>query len=212
MQRQRPAQPNRKNDDRAYSRQDVSDELLMARYQRGDREAFGSLVKRHRVRVYNVVLRLVQHPAHADELAREVFLRVVQQAGEFKHEARFSTWLYTFARQLCVDHLRRRQQLRYASRDQSPAPDSERTPVEHDSAERPAKPSRVGESLLRAVDALPLDQREVFLLRQIGELPVKEIAEVTGSTEGGVRSRMRAALEQVQQALSEFEEYARELK
>ncbi len=222
MQRKRAVSNAKKNalDRDAYTSDEISDELLMARYQRGDRAAFALLVKRHKVRIYNFVLRQVRDPAVAAELAQDVFLRVVQRAGEFKHEARFSTWLYAVARNLCIDHLRKQRHRRHPSLDAAPSSDAEgrtlgeRIPDPHhgSSVERAASASQVGESIVRAVDALPEDQKEVFLLREIGNLPFKEIAEVTGVGENTVKSRMRYALERLQQALSEFEEYARELK
>ena len=63
-----------------------------------------------------------------------------------------------------------------------------------------------------AVEALPDEQREVFLLREVSNVPFKEIAEIVGASENTVKSRMRCALERLQAALSEFEEYARALR
>src|SRR4026209_1055976 len=85
----------------------VADEALMLRYQRGDRAAFAELGSRHQRALYNLVLRHLRSRAIAEEVTQEAFLRVVQRAAEFKHEARFTTWLYTIARNLCVDHSRR---------------------------------------------------------------------------------------------------------
>ena len=63
-----------------------------------------------------------------------------------------------------------------------------------------------------AVETLPDDQREVFLMREVSNLAFKEIAEITGVSENTVKSRMRYALERLQNALSDYEEYARALK
>ena len=82
----------------------------MVRYQRGDREAFALLVKRYNKQVYNFVLRQLRTPALCEDVTQEVFMRLVQNAAEFKHEARFSTWLYAIARNLCIDQLRRFKQ------------------------------------------------------------------------------------------------------
>ena len=65
---------------------------------------------------------------------------------------------------------------------------------------------------MAALDALPGEQREVFLLRQVANLPFQEIASITGTPENTVKSRMRYALERLQEALTEFEEYARALR
>jgi len=66
--------------------------------------------------------------------------------------------------------------------------------------------------IVRAVELLPEEQREVFLLREIGHVPFKDIAEMTGVSENTVKSRMRYALERLQEALSEYEDYARALR
>ena len=68
------------------------------------------------------------------------------------------------------------------------------------------------ERIARAVDTLPDEQREVFLMREIANLPFKEIAEITGVPENTVKSRMRYALERLQEALAEYEDYARALR
>lgn len=203
----------------AYDSNSVTDELLMVRYQRGDRDAFGMLVRRHKSKIYNFVFRQVHNAGTSDEIAQDVFLRVVQRAGEFKHEARFSTWLYTIARNLCIDHLRRQSLRRHPSLDQEVSAGDSRVlgstiedPRPSSSVERSAVSNELARSITRAVDALPEDQKEVFLLREIANLPFKEIAEVTEAGENTVKSRMRYALERLQAALSEFEEYARELK
>lgn len=67
------------------------------------------------------------------------------------------------------------------------------------------------ERILAAIDALPDDQREVYLMREISNLRFKDIADITGVPENTVKSRMRYALERLQEALAEFEEHARAL-
>ena len=197
---------------------EADDEVLMLRYQRGDKNAFGALVRRYQVRVYNFVLRQLRSPATAEDVTQEVFLRVVQRANAFKHEARFSTWLYTIARNLCVDHLRKASLRKHPSLDQPQGRDpegqslGELVPDPRQNTERGALSSQVASSILRAVDELSDEQREVFLLREVANLPFREIAEVTDSSENTVKSRMRYALEHLQTKLSDFEEYARALR
>ena len=70
----------------------------------------------------------------------------------------------------------------------------------------------IRERVIAAVDLLPEEQREVFLMREVSNLPFKEIAEIVGVPENTVKSRMRYALERLQEALSDFEEYARALR
>jgi RNA polymerase sigma-70 factor, ECF subfamily len=202
----------------------VTDELLMIRYQRGDSEAFGWLVRRHNQRLYNFILRLVKNPSAAEELAQEAFLKIVKNSASFKHEARFSTWLYAIARNLCIDHQRKQRLRRHNSLDQpanqsQPTDQGSRTlgetvadPHPSSNVERSVTKGRMAEAMVGAVEALPDDQKEVFLLRELGGLPFKDIAEVTGVGENTVKSRMRYALERLQQALEAYKDHAQELK
>src|SRR3954468_7726151 len=89
------------------AREEVTDEVLMLRFQAGDRAAFPSLVRRHKTPIYNFILRLVRSGSSAEGLAQDVFVKIGQSAGDFKHESRFSTWAYAIARNLSIDHLRK---------------------------------------------------------------------------------------------------------
>lgn len=198
---------------------DATDEMLMVRYQRGDRQAFADLVRRHQRPVYNFVLQKLRQPNAAEDVTQEVFLRLVQNAAEFKHEARFATWLYTIARNLCIDQLRKAAHRRHPSLDEPAGLETDRTlgdgiADQHPKAsvERSLTSSQVLSSVVQALEALPEEQREVFLLREIANLPFKDIADVTGVPENTVKSRMRYALERLKLALSDFEEYARALR
>jgi len=206
----------------ADGREEVPDEALMLRYQGGDRGAFASLVKRHKTPVYNFILRQIRSTSLAEDLTQDVFVRVVQSAADFRHSARFSTWVYTIARNLCIDQLRKAQLRRHPSLDQpagtSPEDDGptlgERMADAHPSktVDRAAIGRELGDHIKSAVEALPEDQREVFLLREIGNIPFKDIAGMIGVPENTVKSRMRYALERLQRALGEYEDYARSLK
>jgi RNA polymerase sigma-70 factor (ECF subfamily) len=200
------------------SRAEMSDEELMIRFQRGDRQAFALLVRKHRTRLYNFALRQLGSGPTAEEVVQDAFVRVVQSAAEFKHAARFSTWLYTIGRNLCVDQMRKAALRRHPSLDepahatQEDGPSlGERTADARANVERAAVAVEIRERVLLAIDQLPPDQREVFLMREVGCLPFREIAEIVGASENTIKSRMRYALERLQAALSEFEEYARAL-
>jgi RNA polymerase sigma-70 factor (ECF subfamily) len=199
---------------------DVADEVLMMQFQGGDRAAFAVLVRRHKTPIFNFVLRQVRNRSAADDLTQDVFVRVVQNASTFKHEARFTTWAYSIARNLCIDHLRKMALRRHPSLEQPSgrAEDGptlgERLADEHPSAaaDRRAVSSDIAQRIVVAVEGLPAEQREVFLLRQLAKVPFKDIAEMTGVPENTVKSRMRYALERLQEALSEYEDYARALR
>jgi RNA polymerase sigma-70 factor (ECF subfamily) len=200
------------------SRDDAPDEALMARYQRGDTAAFALLAERHQTAIFNFVLRQIKTAAVAEEVVQEVFLRIIEGAATFKHEAKFTTWAYTIARNLCIDHARKASHRRHPSLDQREGSEGpllgERIADLHPRAatERAAVGTQIQERVIAAFEALPPEQREVFLLRQLGNLPFQEIAIVTGTPENTVKSRMRYALERLQEALTDFEEYARALR
>ncbi len=200
---------------------DATDEVLMVRFQRGERAAFAMLVRRHQGALFNFALRHVGAQAVAEELVQDAFVRVVQNAADFKHEARFTTWLYTILRNLCIDQLRRSAHRRHPSFDDPSAPRDggedgstllDKTADPEVSVERQATGTELRERIARAVETLPYDQREVFLLREVSNLPFREIAVITGVPENTVKSRMRYALERLQQALCDYEEYARALR
>jgi RNA polymerase sigma-70 factor (ECF subfamily) len=200
-------------------RTDPTDESLMIRFQSGDRAAFTVLVRRHQGPLFNFALRYLRSSPAAEEVVQDAFVRVVQNAAEFKHEARFSTWLYTIARNLCIDQTRKRALRRHPSLDEPKKAEEgdgptlgEQTADAKASVERAVVSLEIRERVAAAIDALPEEQREVFLMREVSNLPFKEIAEIVGISENTVKSRMRYALERLQEALSEFEEYARALR
>ena len=199
---------------------EVSDEVLMMKFQGGDRSAFASLVRRHKTPIFNFVLRQVRSRTTAEDITQDVFVRVVQNAASFKHEARFTTWVYTIARNVCTDHHRKMSLRRHPSLDQAAGKDpdgptlGDRIADSHPSAaaDRQTMSADIGKRISTAVEKLPPEQREVFLLRQFAKVPFKDIARMTGVPENTVKSRMRYALERLQEALCEYEDYARALR
>ncbi|MES1172175.1 MAG: RNA polymerase sigma factor [Bacteroidota bacterium] len=198
----------------------ASDESLMAQYQTGDASAFQELVLRHERPLWTFLRRFVGDAATAEDLLQEVFLRVVRAAGEWQREAKFSTWLYTIARNLCTDQARRAVHRRAASLDAPARPmeDEGSGPVLADriagggggaggglaQAEGAAMDRQLAVEIDRAVGALPPDQREVFLMREVMDMSFADIARAVGATEPTVKSRMRYALEKLRQALAGF--------
>jgi RNA polymerase sigma-70 factor, ECF subfamily len=200
--------------------QGISDEILLSRFHEGHVDAFEELLSRYRRPVFNFVLRSVRSVPAAEEILQEVFLRVVQRSGDFRGQSKFSTWLYTIARNQCIDHGRKMSYRRHASLD-APMRGGEdehgptlmdRVAAEAPGSDRTAIGKQLRDALARAIEELPDDQREVFLLRQVQNLAFKDIATIVGTSENTVKSRMRYALERLQQALAEYEDYLDQLK
>ena len=189
-------------------REEMSDQALMLRYQRGDRSAFVTLLRRYQVAIYNFVLRQLGSALSADEVAREVFLGVVREAPRFDYETPFSTRLFTIAQQLVRDE-RTRMPSRQLLQQGLLAPESGRTGVAGISLrDAPA----LEDSIVGAVEALPDDQKDVFLLREVADLPFSEIATVTRQSETAVKIQMQHALQRLRLALQDFDEYRRALR
>jgi RNA polymerase sigma-70 factor (ECF subfamily) len=169
----------------------------MRRFQRGDARAFPELVRRHRGPVFAFVLRWTSDRARAEDILQETWLKVVRGAEAWSPRARFSTWLYTIARNACVDGARRERSRASEPLEAEPAAD------ERSSPERAAASSELRPVLAAAIAALPESQREVFLLREMGGVPFHEIARITGAPEPTVKSRMRYALEALRARLAE---------
>src|SRR5688572_8487300 len=87
----------------------ATDEDLMQRVLGGDTIALDALFRRHHQRVHALCVRIVADASSADDLVQETFLRVMRFAGSYRGTARFTTWLYRIARNVCVDHLKHEQ-------------------------------------------------------------------------------------------------------
>jgi RNA polymerase sigma-70 factor (ECF subfamily) len=176
------------------------DERLMLRFQAGDVRAFEALVRRHRSPVFSFLVRLTGDRGRAEDLCQEVFLRVVKAAARWEERATFRSWLFTLARNLSVDEARRAAFRRAEPLDAaSGAPDAA---AASPGPERGAASALLRPKLEAALAALPHEQREVFLLREHAGLRFAEIAEVTGTPENTVKSRMRYALEGLREKLA----------
>jgi RNA polymerase sigma-70 factor, ECF subfamily len=189
---------------------DETDEALMLRYQKGEVRAFEILLTRHRRGLYNFIFRFVGSREAAEDLLQEAFLRVIKGAGKYERQAKFTTWLYTIARNLCVDHSRRMKHRRVQSLDAPVGTDSEGGKLldlvasSDPGAARNAVAAQLGIRLQNAIAALSDEQREVFLMREFHQMPFKDIAEVVGVSENTVKSRMRYALDKLRVELNEY--------
>jgi RNA polymerase sigma-70 factor (ECF subfamily) len=196
---------------------DDADEDLMVQYQRGEVRAFELLLARHRRPVYNFILRFVGDKETAEDLLQEAFLRVIKGADNYKRQAKFTTWLYTIARNLCVDQSRRRKHRKHASLDapMSASEDSNTLldviPSSEMASDRKSVNKELHATMQRAIAALVEEQREVFLMREFLDMPFKDIADVVGVPENTVKSRMRYALEKLRLELDEYKDLAKAL-
>jgi len=173
----------------------------MLRYQRGDELAFDRLVESYSPRVYALLTRFLGPIQNREDLVQEVFLRVIRARADYRPEARFSTWLYRIAFNLCVNESERRRP--GASLD-------ERAGELHDGwlDERAPAPLATLEredlvaTVRAAIAELPARQRMALLLAKYEELPYDEVGEVLGTSEKAVKSMIHRARESLRARLS----------
>ncbi|NNE18504.1 MAG: RNA polymerase sigma factor [Myxococcales bacterium] len=189
---------------------EVSDEELLVAYREGDRMAFRTLFHRYRGPIFNFLLRRVRNRDRAEELYQDVWAKVIERCGEFRGDSKFSTWLYTIARNRVIDYSRRMKFRTYSSLDaprrDTGAPLVEQVANPGPSTEDLAQGKTLKERIAEAVEELPEDQKEVFLMRQLQGLKFNEIAEVVDVPVNTVKSRMRYALDRLQHQLGDLRE------
>ncbi len=166
----------------------------------GDNDAFGQLVEAYQDRVYNLALRMSGNAEDAFDLAQESFFRAWRGLSGFQFESAFSTWLFRLCSNVCLDWLRakkRRPTVSLTTMDdenqelQMELPDPGKGPEELLLA------AEDRQSLIRAMNALPVEYREILTLRAIDDLSYGQIGEILKLREGTVKSRLaraRAAL------------------
>ena len=173
----------------------------MLRFKQGDTCAFEILFSRHKVGVYNFLYRFLNQTQSADEAIQEVFLKVVRASHSYVPTAKFTTWLYTMARNYCIDQSRKqkfRKTTSLSEKENSHENEGlsleERIPDAEANTALNASAMNLSQKLEKVLNDINPDQREVFLLREKQGFSFEEIAEIVGSSVNTVKSRMRYAL------------------
>lgn len=185
------------------------DAALMLRVKRGDRAAFEELVNKYKQPVTNVLFRTLGDATEAEDLAQNVFVQVYKSAHRYKDSARFSTWLYTIARNLCLNEIRRRSRHPAESLDAS-HPEFEDQPLrQFEDAKSVSPPDLLlhGElegKIQEALAGLPENQRTAILLCREDELSYEDIARVLGCSLSATKSLIHRGRETLKQKLKPY--------
>lgn len=189
-----------------------SDEELMELYADGRVDAFDLLVKRHEKPLFHFIRRSCGRKDQAEEILQEVFLRVIKSASRYEQTAKFTTWVYTIARNLCIDKARKANTRGTEVSMDKPHegnPDGQTLAQrmadnDADSASVQYDRAQFRKELEQALQALPEEQREVFILREFSGLKYREIADAVDCPVPTVKSRMRYALETLRGHLADY--------
>jgi RNA polymerase sigma-70 factor, ECF subfamily len=179
------------------------DAQLMLRYQAGEAAAFDTLYARHKAPLYRFLLRHVRNAANATDLFQEVWMRLIANRLRYTPRAKFATFLFHIAHNCAVDHHRRSNAALvdpYA--DDVAAIDAAFAP-EYERPDRVAEYDQRLASFERALDELPQEQREAFLLHEETGLDVAQIAQITHVGVETAKSRLRYAISKLKKSLSE---------
>ena len=184
----------------------AADEVLMLRYKEGDLGAFEVLLERYQQPLFNFVYRFCNDYHQSQDLVQEIFLRLIKTAKTYEPKAKFSTYIYTFAHNICVDHFRRSKKRKTVSLSEPIGTEENLTfedtvKDENSNPEKEFRQKSLEKALQDAVNELPEEQREVFLLREQMNLPFEEIARVVGCLPSTAKSRMRYALQFIRKKL-----------
>ena len=187
----------------------TADEILMQHYAGGDMQAFDVLYARHEMGVWRYVFRSVRTQAVADDLLQDVWFALARQAPNYQPTAKFKTWLFTLAHNRLVDYFRTHKHHESLDAD-ADAQSTDQTLGATLAANSGFGPLRRLESkeqalaLIEAIEQLPHDQREAFLMQADAGLNVQDIASATGVSFETAKSRLRYARSRLRELLREY--------
>lgn len=183
------------------------DESLVARYVAGDVAAFQALYDRHELPLWRFLLRLTRDRADAEELMQETWFAVAREAPRFRQDGRFAPWLYTIARNRVIDRQRAARPTVSVDAVEEAGDEPLSARLADDGARTPQDASeqlQLGEALLDALQRLPEEQCEAFVLQVDAGLSVEDIATATGTTFETAKSRLRYAREKLRVLLRAY--------
>lgn len=169
---------------------EFSDDYLMGRFATGDYTAFETLYGRHKDAVYRYFLRATD-PANAADAHQETWSRVVARRKQYRSQGNFRAYLFTIAHNVLIDQFRRGRREVVADVEA----------VADGSPERDAANLEAAARLNELIAALPNVQREALIMHKEAGLTIREIAQVTGITEEGVKSRLRYAMTKLRRGM-----------
>jgi RNA polymerase sigma-70 factor, ECF subfamily len=184
---------------------EVTDEMLIERFQGGDSTAFDEIVRRYKDPLVNFVYHFLGDKIDAEDVVQETFFRVYKKKHLYRNVAKFSTWIYTIAGNLAKTELRRRRRRRVFSLSQMGYADKDYDIPDLFMAPDHIVDMGIKEKAIHAeIDALPAKFREVVVMRDLQELSYEEISEILKIPIGTVKSRVNRGRLRLQKKLVRF--------
>lgn len=190
-----------------YKLQQMSDEEVMQELQNGVVQAFDIIVHRFKDRLHNFLFRYTHNNEDCEDLVQETFLRVYRSRFSYQPIAKLSTWIFTIALNLAKSMYKKKQRMStfsiHADETDSESRDFEiedSTILQDENLHLKNSVAELEKALMHLND----DFREVIVLRDIQELSYEEIAEITGTAMGTVKSRINRARVQLQEMIGDY--------
>jgi RNA polymerase sigma-70 factor (ECF subfamily) len=182
-----------------------ADGELMMRYRRGDVRAFEILYARHKGALYRYLQRMCRQREVANDLFQEVWSRVIASRERYEVRAQFTTFLFQIAHNCAIDYFRRAERQRVNQTDDVDEMQDRLAGADVERPDRRAAELELRAAFKKALQRLPEEQRQVFVLREETGLSLEEIGKVTGVTMETAKSRLRYALAKLRSALAAYE-------
>jgi RNA polymerase sigma-70 factor (ECF subfamily) len=170
----------------------LSEKECIELVQRGNKDAYQAIVKRYMRMTYYIVLSFVHNHQDALDLSQDSFVKAFRKIKMFDPQKPFFPWFYKLTKNLCLDHLKKRNRHREVPLEDAHILDSEKEDRE------------MKQAVWRGIEALPLEQREAVILRYFQQLSYKEIAELTGKPIGTVMSTLYYAKKRLKGIMGKY--------
>ncbi len=177
----------------------MKEKELIERCKKGDTEAFSDLVLKYEGKFINYAFRMLRNEDAAQDAAQEAFLRAYRKINTFNGNSAFSTWLYTILNNICLDIIRKKKRTgeeNHVSINQENNEDDEYELQIEDTSAGPyesLQKKTAYEALYKALDELSEEHKEVLVMRDLNGLEYDQIAKITNTTLGTVKSRISRA-------------------
>jgi RNA polymerase sigma-70 factor (ECF subfamily) len=181
-----------------------SDEVIVERALTGDAEAFGELVRRWERRIFALTYGMLGREEDARDATQETFLAAFRNLRGFRGEAKVSSWLHRIAVNQCISRQRRAKVRGESALDEENETDAFASPVS-ESPVRVVEGRQETLAVRRAINSLPVELRQVVVMKEFEELTFREIADALDLPLSTVKSRLYTALRQLQLRLQKFE-------
>jgi RNA polymerase sigma-70 factor (ECF subfamily) len=174
----------------------ISDQELIARYLNGNEKSLEKLIFRHKRKVYAYIMMVVKDDQVADDIFQDAFIKVINtiRSGSYKEEGKFIQWVMRIAHNLIIDHFRRNKRIPVVNNSSDEYDIFEMVRIADPSVEELIITEQIHQDVRALIELLPVEQKEVLMMRHYDNMSFKEIADATDVSINTALGRMRYAL------------------